>query len=338
MPWETVRWIRSHYTIARGFTFAVSVLLIAATAIELSDRRWVLTTASLALFSLTATVWLLSFYWVLKPRSIILQLVNTVLAGAMPACDDFVGRKDKQPNPPTEARKKLKDLERYVGIFKRIVTRLLSPRASLLAFIATFMLMFIAIVMQFGFIVHAFWKADPSTFEARGPSSLTDALFFSITTITTSAISDVTPSSRLAKLLVSCELLMGLSFVSLLALSFSAVHTLDHPAFQQRWAALQSIIDRRLYYLREYAIADEDNHTISVAAMRPDKNRIPLGTQFIQVGSRVRHDDWGPGKVLGAWNVPEDPHFLAEFEDVDLKILQVTGNNAFILLPGSHRT
>jgi hypothetical protein len=129
---------------------------------------------------------------------------------------------------------------------------LLTPKTVVLSFVPVFMGLFAAIVVGFSLLYLGAWKLEPGLFGdsgVAGPNYL-DAFFFSMTTITTSAISELRPHTALGKLLVSSQLAAGVTLVSLLVLLFSALHASDIEASQAMWSEVREQVAEKLTFLQ----------------------------------------------------------------------------------------
>lgn len=88
----------------------------------------------------------------------------------------------------------------------------LSTSAIVREFVSRFLCCFSVVVAGMGFVYLAAWKVFPSTFLADNKllaPNWVDALFFSLTTVATSGVSELVPYTVLSKALVSVEQVCG---------------------------------------------------------------------------------------------------------------------------------
>jgi hypothetical protein len=161
-------------------------------------------------------------------------------------------KKDASPADWEKATEQLATTTEMYETMDRFMAFLLTPKTVVLSFVPVFMGLFAAIVVAFSLLYLGAWKLEPALFGdsvAAGPNYL-DAFFFSMTTITTSAISELRPHTALGKLLVSGELAAGVTLVSLLVLLFSALHASDIEASQTMWSDVREQVTEKLAFLR----------------------------------------------------------------------------------------
>jgi hypothetical protein len=120
------------------------------------------------------------------------------------------------------------------------VPAVLTHRGVLRFFALAFPALYLILVTMFGLAYLAAWKLSTTAFSSVPPlePSLWHAWFFSMTTVTTSALSALRPEGILAQTLVSLELVSGVAFVGALVTCFASIHQVDLDESVKAWRAI----------------------------------------------------------------------------------------------------
>jgi len=190
-----------------------------------------------------SVVLITSFSWVLAPTRIFVNLGDRALRWLAKNWERTVFQ-DLSPEKGVSGKRISKaneEVETSVQVcdwVDRVARVLLTPKMAVLSFLIVFLACLVLVTAAFGYVYLAAWKLDPTTFSVSGASispNTWGAVFFSVTTITTVGVSPLMPRTWLGQAFVTLQLFCGISFLSLLALSFSTLHQSDLEAAQATW-------------------------------------------------------------------------------------------------------
>jgi hypothetical protein len=213
-------------------------------------RPWVIQAALFLLLGCTALLIVAMFAWALAPVRIVLGVGDRAIRWGVRRLGDIYFQHIPKIGHFTE--KIDSQIASSVALAGTIRTRLesfaaflLRPATAVLAFLIAFMSLFLVVVVSFGFQYLAIARLDSQAFSGVSAPSAWDTVFFSVTTMATVGVSDLRATTVSSQILVSVELFFGLAVVSLLALSFSTLHSADLQAARVMWKDTDDHIQSR---------------------------------------------------------------------------------------------
>lgn len=185
-----------------------------------------------------------------------LNWVKLTLANA----ERFIFPEDQEERAPADqTQRSSENLGRALKIYGWLVSKLevgTSVKFTVAAFSGVFVLALLIVVAGFGFAYLGLSKLQPEAFgcSARAPGLL-DALFFSLTTLTTADGSPFCPQARSAQGLVALQLLSGICLLTLLVLTFSSLHVEDVTRTREDWQETVGIVGRKVAHWQQLVTA-----------------------------------------------------------------------------------
>jgi hypothetical protein len=223
------------------------LVILGACATWVHSPAVLLAIAILALFIVVDRLWR-TYKWAESPTAylpLFTRFLRENRGKIGTAVSEVMPRSGEPDTPEYEAAwKLLREVEDRVHEFNLDLKRRLTMGALVREFVSRFLYCFGVLVLGAAIAYLAVWKVWPSTFSPQQPGpNMVDALFFSLTTIATSGISELRPVTSLAKLLVSIQQFCGIALVVLLVAAFSAAVMPSLEAAQKERAVLVNLLD-----------------------------------------------------------------------------------------------
>jgi hypothetical protein len=217
---------RTYYVLSPVPAMVLAVILAAVGT--RSPVPWLLIPSALALLVLTFDQLLRIYRWTLGPIDYLNRfddfLKKKRLAIIMPVLHALPRDPDSEVFKSTSSA--LARLHEMLTTVKEAIDADVTAHGLLKDFLFRFACCFLLVVLAFGFAYLAGWKVDSGFFSSAAQSKPSggEALFYSVTTVSTSGISGLTPVSSAAKILTTLQHFCGLTLLVLIVLCFSLVH------------------------------------------------------------------------------------------------------------------